>query len=138
MRAWYAAVAVMVVAALAPAQPAGAYVARTAVGARAATVTAGKLLTVAGATATNINSATPVTVTVSNPNPFRRWAHIVTAVFATSSKNGCSAADYQINGSPRTVGRAVPANGTTTVSGVTVTAAPGCKGTTVTLTYTVS
>ncbi|MEV0568495.1 hypothetical protein [Dactylosporangium sp. NPDC050588] len=53
-------------------------------------------------------------------------------------KNGCSAADYQINGSPRTVGRAVPASGTTTVSGVTVAAAPGCKGTTVTLTYTVS
>jgi len=135
-----------VVALLVWGNPAHAYVLSTGTGSRTASVTSGQLLTVTGSTAvfgSNAKTSDPpvaVSAVLSNPNNFRRWAHTVTAVFSGSSKSGCTASAYQINGSPRTVNTAVPhGNGTLTVSGISVSLVnSGCKGSTVTLAYVVT
>lgn len=132
-------------AALLVAQPALAYTGAAGTGARAATVTVGLPLTVSGTNAAFASSAktsdppVAVTATVTNRNSFHRWAHIVTATFGTSSKSGCGAGDYQINGAIQSVQRAVNGNGTLAVSGISVSLlTAGCKGSTVTLTYAAS
>jgi len=132
-------------AALLVAQPALAYTGATGTGARAVTVTAGQPLTVTGTGAAFASSAkttdppVAVSATVTNRNHFHRWAHTVTATFGTSSKSGCGAADYQINGATQSVQRAVDGNGTLAVAGISVALlTAGCKGSTVTLTYATS
>jgi hypothetical protein len=140
------AVAVGVLTLLVWCQPAAAHVGTVGTGSRAMPVTSGQPLTVTGAAAVFSNGAKTndppiaVTATLSNPNPFHRWAHKVTATFGSSDKNGCTAASYQINGSPQNVGRTVPrGTGTVTVTGLTVGLVNGsCKGSTVTLSYSVT
>lgn len=144
MRAIAGAVVAGLVGVLLVGQPALGYTRQGGTGSGAATVTAGQALTVSGTTATFSSSAktsdpaVPVTATVSNPNAFHRFVHTVTAVFRSSSRTGCGAGDYQVNGSPKAVNQSVSGNHTLTVTGVTVSLVTGgCKNSTVTLTYTV-
>ncbi|MFL6114909.1 MAG: hypothetical protein ACJ786_26705 [Catenulispora sp.] len=137
--------AVGALAALLVTQPALAYVGAAGRGAGVASVSAGQPLTVAGTNAVFAAGAKtsdpPVAVaaTVSNHDGFHRWVHTVTAAFGTSSKSGCGATDYRINGGTQAVHSTVKANGTLTVSGISVSLlTASCKGSTVTVAYSVS
>jgi hypothetical protein len=132
-------------AALLVAQPALGYASLAGTGSRTAPVVTGQPLTVAGTSAVfaaNAKTSDPpvaVTATVTNRNGFHRWAHTVTAAYASSNKSGCGASDYRVNGATQAPQVAVNGNGTLAVSGISVSLLTGnCKGSTVTLTYTVS
>ena len=146
MHRFSVALAFGVVAVLPLGGPAQAYVGASGTGGRAASVTIGRPLTVTGTVAVFANNAKTndppiaVTASLSNPNSFHRWAHTVTAVFGSSSRSGCTAAAYQINGSPQSANQAVaPGTGTLAVPGISVALVNGnCKGATVTVSYSVT
>jgi hypothetical protein len=126
-------------------QSALAYVGAAGRGARVVSVGVGQPLTVVGANAVFAASAkasdpaVAVAATVTNHDGFHRWVHAVAATFGASSKSGCVAADYRINGGVQPVQSAVRAGGTLAVSGISVSLLTAtCKGSTVTLAYSVS
>jgi hypothetical protein len=132
-------------AALLVAQPALGYAGVAGTGSRIAPVITGQPLTVAGTSAVfaaNAKTSDPpvaVTATVTNRNSFHRWAHTVTATFGSSSKSGCGANDYRVNAGAQPVQAAVNGNGTLGVSGISVSLLnSNCKGSTVTMIYTVN
>ena len=143
MRRILGAVTAGAVVALIASVPAAAYVHSGGTGVRSDPVTAGQPLTVSGSTArfgssAKVGDAVALTATVSNPNGFHLWAHRVTVQFGGTNAAGCGGADYQINGSPASLNRAVTGHGSLPVPNLSVTLkTKACNGSTVTLAYTV-